>query len=234
MKNVMENRALVRMHPFLKALTVLLVVLAGLWTVYSSPLSAYLHNLNLFRQRLNEFGWMAPLVFTVLITLLASFGFSRLLLSVAAGVLFGFYRGLASAMAGTLAGAYILFLFARWAGRDAILRRWPRVNEISHLFNRFGLPVVLALRLTPVSGLAVNCALAVMPVSHRDFLVGSFLGFLPAAIPCVLAGSGAMHESHATAYVLIAAAMLLLAVVWYFTARYVLKLREASNQEPLL
>lgn len=231
MTDVPGPRPLIRIHPFVKAGVALLVVLAGLWIVYSSPLVAYVQNLNLFRQRLNDFGWMAPLVFVAITALLAACGFSRLLLSAAAGVLFGFYRGLLWSMAGTLAGAYLLFIFARWAGRDAILRRWPRVNEISLLFKKFGIPAVFALRQAPVSGLVINSTLAVTPVSHSDFLMGSLIGFLPAAVPCVLAGSGAMHESHVAGYAMIAFSMILLGVVWYFTAFYVRKLRAAARQE---
>lgn len=231
MTDVLDTRPPIRNHPFVKAGVVLLVAVTGLWIVYSSPLVEYFQNLNLFRQRLNEFGWLAPLAFVAIAALLAACGFSRLLLSAAAGLLFGFSRGLLWSMAGTMAGAYLLFVFARWAGRDAILKRWPRVNEVGRLFEKFGIPAVFALRQAPVSGLLINTALAVMPVSHRDFLTGSLLGFLPAAIPCVLAGSGAMHESRAAAYALVSVAMLMLAVVWYFTARYVRTMSASSGRE---
>ncbi|MDD3603845.1 MAG: VTT domain-containing protein [Kiritimatiellae bacterium] len=226
-----EQKPLIRSRPFLKAGAALVVVAAGMWIIYSSPLVDYFQNLALFRQRLNDFGWMAPLVFVGLSALLASVGFSRLLLSAAAGVLFGFYRGLLYALAGTLFGAYAMFLIARWIGRDAILRRWPRVGEVGHLFEKFSIPAIFALRQAPVSGLLINPALAVMPVKHGAFLIGTLLGFLPGAVPCVLAGSGAMHESHAAGYGLIAAAMLMLGGVWYFSALYIRKFRMAAKRE---
>ena len=161
MTEAFDQRPLIRNHPFVKAGVVLLVVAIGLWVVYSSPLVAYFHNLKFFRQRLNEFGWLAPVVFVAITALLSAFGFSRLLLSAAAGVLFGFYRGLFCALAGTLLGAYLMFIFSRWMGRDAILRRWPRVGEVVHLFEKFSIAAIFALRQTPVSGLLINPALAV-------------------------------------------------------------------------
>lgn len=118
-------------------------------------------------------------------------GTPRLPLAAAAGLLLGLPVGLAASILGSLAGAWGDFAIARRAaGRpcgpadivrpdDSLLRR----------LRCHGPFAVALLRLAPLPGAAINLLLAVTPCTTRDFLLGSVLGFLPEAVPAVLAGA---------------------------------------------
>jgi uncharacterized membrane protein YdjX (TVP38/TMEM64 family) len=52
---------------------------------------------------------------------------------------------------------------------------------------------VLIVRQLPLAGLYNDILLAWSPVSHRDFWIGSFIGFLPLGVTASLIGAGAIQ-----------------------------------------
>jgi len=78
-----------------------------------------------------------------------------------------------------------------WSGRDFILRTWPRLSRYTRFSRKNGMISVLLIRQLPITGFYVNLLLGLMPLKHVDFLLGSFIGILPAAVPATLVGSGA-------------------------------------------
>lgn len=169
---------------------------------------------------LRGFGWAAPLVFVVSVACLVSVGVPRLLLCPIAGMAFGFWPGLAWVQIGTLLGYYVTFLFVHWAGRDFVVRTWPRLERYTRFTRKNGMISVLLIRQLPVTGFYVNLVLGLMPLRHADFLLGSLVGLLPAAVPATLLGAGTVHfssgESRFYGVLIIGAA----AALWVLLARF--------------
>lgn len=158
--------------------------------VYFTPLKAWLAQGQLIKDQLAWFGLAAPLVFTAASALLTAIGLPRLLLCSLAGMAFGFGWGLAWAQLGTVLGSYATFLFVRWRGRDYALSHFPRLRSFSQSLESRGLLSVVLIRQLPVSGFYNSVFLGLAPVGHGDFLLGSFLGFLPLGVTACLLGAG--------------------------------------------
>jgi len=211
--------------PLIKAVIVLVVLVTALVAVYSSPLVSYLKQMTAIQGQLAELGWAAPLIFMLATAVLVAVGVPRLPLCTIGGVVFGFWTGLFLSQAGNLIGAYGTFIFVRWGGRDFVIRKWPKVDRLSHIFRRMGIPAVIAARQLPVGGVLINAVLGVTPVKHRDFVIGTILGNLPEAIPFTLFGSGAIYASRVKGIACIVFAVAMLAIIWYMAAKHAQKMK---------
>jgi uncharacterized membrane protein YdjX (TVP38/TMEM64 family) len=173
------------------------VIVLLLAIVYLSPLREYLGRAAEVKRHIQALGVLAPLAVTGGVALLVALGFSRLLLCVLAGMALGFWSGLLWAQLGTLMGNYLLFLAVRHGGRawaERRLAKWPRLHD---LVRNEGLAGVILARQLPVPGLVINLACGLLPVRHRDFLLGTAIGQLPEAVPCTLIGAGVLKASPA-------------------------------------
>ncbi len=173
-------------------------------------------------------GWAAEFAFTGVMAVLVAVGVPRLALWSLAGVTFGLGRGILFSEIATLVGSYITFCFVRWAGRDAIHRRWPALERYSRRLGRGGWAAVVLARFAPIGGVVVNAALGLSPVGHLQFLLGSAIGFLPEGVPATLLGAGGRKMwqgllTRSIAYVL--GGLVLLAAGTYL----VLKLRRRAG-----
>lgn len=136
-------------------------------------------------------GWVAPEAFAVVTAVVVAIGMPRLLLCTMGGVIFGFAEGLLWSMIGTLLGSYLTFVVVRWAGRDWAISRWPSLRRLAEKVSREkGLVTVILIRQIPIGGLYNTALLAMTGVNRRDFFLGSFVGFLPGAVPAVMVGAG--------------------------------------------
>lgn len=165
--------------------------------IYFTPVLGWLAERQALQAELAAFGWAAPLVFIGLSALLSAVGAPRLLLCSLAGAAFGWAEGLLWSQAGTLLGAYLTFLAVRCSGREPILRRYPRLDRFTGRIAGRGLVAVLLLRQLPMNGFYNNLLLGLSPVTHRHFLLGSLLGYLPLGITAVLIGAGLMQSGTA-------------------------------------
>ncbi len=168
---------------------------AAVFLVHLTPLCDLVKEWRTPQPKLAQYGWAGPLVFIGLSALLIAVGFPRLVLCSIAGLAFGFVRGLIWSEIATVVGSYAMFCFVRWAGREMVLLRWPWLNRYAQALGKGAWSTVLISRLLPISGLLVNATLALTTVRHRDFLLASAIGFLPEAIPAVLAGAGIGQNS---------------------------------------
>jgi uncharacterized membrane protein YdjX (TVP38/TMEM64 family) len=158
--------------------------------IYLTPLKTWLAQGEIIKTQLSLFGLAAPLVFIAAAALLTAIGVPRLLLCSLGGIAFGFAWGLAWTQLGTVLGSYVTFLFVRWRGRDYVLNHFPRLRKFSQRLESRGLMAVILIRQLPLNGFYNNVFLGLTPVSHSDFLVGSFLGFLPLGVTACLLGAG--------------------------------------------
>ena len=168
-------------------LLIALLLLLPLWI--GSDAAAWLaRRAPLWRAPLGRLGTVPAFSLVTLATAAAvAVGLPRLPLSTAAGFLLGLPLGLAANLLGTLAGAWAEFALARKTTRHP--PAGPQDSALLRRLRRHPVLAIALLRLAPLPGAALNLALALAPCSSLDFLLGSALGFLPAALPAVLVGA---------------------------------------------
>ncbi len=194
----------------------ILAVGAGvlLTVVYFSPLRHYLGHLREASEQVRSFGPLAPVVLAAAVAVLVGCGFPRLVFCVIAGMALGFWSGLLWAQLGTLAGNYALFLLVRSGARDWAQRVLHKRAALHRAIRQRGMLGVVVARQLPLPGLVINLACALLPIRHRDFLLGTAIGQLPQAIPCTLIGAGALQASFGRSIGLIGLAVALSVVAW--------------------
>ena len=198
-----------------KPVIMLAVVLAAFVVVSLTPARRYLGNIQGIKYWLLSLGWVGPAAWMGIVFGLVAAGMPRLLFCPIGGLAFGFWLGLLWTQVATLAGYYVLFLFVRWSGRDFVLRHWPRVGRFkTHFIGHSAALLVFAVRQLPISGLIINCFLALSPIRHRHFLLGTALGILPEAIPFTLIASGMvkLNGRNTPVYIVAAVGILILVI----------------------
>lgn len=115
-----------------------------------------------------------------------------LVLTLAGGLLFGWLVGGLAAVAGATVGATLVFLVARSAFGDALAARaGPALARIQEGFRDNALAYLLFLRLVPVFPFfLVNLAPALAGVPLPTYVLGTFLGIIPATFAFASAGAG--------------------------------------------
>ena len=201
-----------RLFSFWKLAVFVLVVAAVLIIVQFTPLKEQLKNVQALKGWLDGAGAWAPALSMLAATALVAMGVPRLMLCGIAGLLFGFVQGFALMQLATLASAYITFLFVRWTGVHWAARQVARHPFAKALLDKHTPMSVFLVRQLPIHGLALNVLLGATSVSHRDFLIGSFFGFLPLATVATLVGSGIGKASPVLAWVQIGLALVCAAI----------------------
>lgn len=108
------------------------------------------------------------------------------------GYAFGFVLGTVLALVATLLGSVSVFYYARFMGREFLVRRFPgQTKRLDEMLAGNPLVAALILRLFPLSnGLAVNIGAGVSGVKAVPFFAGSLLGYLPQTVIFTLLGGG--------------------------------------------
>jgi uncharacterized membrane protein YdjX (TVP38/TMEM64 family) len=114
------------------------------------------------------------------------------LLTIVAGFLFGVVVGAAASVVGATIGATLIFLVARTALGEPLLKRaGRRANELAHGFRKNAFSYLLFLRLVPAFPFfLVNLVPAMAGVRLLPFVAATALGVIPAALVYALAGTG--------------------------------------------
>ncbi len=117
-------------------------------------------------------------------------------LTLAAGAIFGVGYGSVLVSIGSTLGATAAFFAGRTVARDA----WPRFVAVDRAVESRGFLVVLLTRLSPLFPFfLLNYAYGVTAARPRDYVLGSWLGMMPATVAYVYAGSLAADVSQALA-----------------------------------
>ena len=113
-------------------------------------------------------------------------------MTLAGGLLFGWQVGAPATVIGATLGATALFLVARSSfGETLAERAGPAIAKLKAGFQDNALSYMLFLRLVPVFPfVVVNLASAVLGVPLRTYVLGTFLGIIPATIAYSVAGAG--------------------------------------------
>jgi uncharacterized membrane protein YdjX (TVP38/TMEM64 family) len=160
---------------------------------------------------IREIGPMAPLVYLAGTTVLVALGAPRLVLTAIGALSFGCAWGLVLGLAGSLLGNAAVFFILRAAGRAKMPRK---ADRLARILEDGGIPAVVLVRLVPLHGAVLNMALAAAPVKAGDYMVGSFIGMTPYAIPAALAGTAATGRSPAESFGYAVPAVLISLLLW--------------------
>jgi uncharacterized membrane protein YdjX (TVP38/TMEM64 family) len=169
------------------------VLLAALATAaLLLPVREWLAAVLAWTQSHRELAW---LTYVLLYVLACVFLLPGLILTVAAGVLFGLPAGIALASLGSVLGATAAFLVGRTLAREwvsARIKGWPRFRALDKALGARGFWIVLLTRLSPLFPFnLLNYAYGITAVRPREYVVGSWIGMLPATALYVYAGSAA-------------------------------------------
>jgi uncharacterized membrane protein YdjX (TVP38/TMEM64 family) len=131
--------------------------------------------------------YMAAYIALVSLSLPGSF-----LLTMTGGILFGLVVGTIAAVAAATTGAIVIFLIARSAfGEHLVRRAGPRVARLAAGFRANAFHYLLFLRLMPIVPFwLVNLAAAVLGVPLALFASATAVGIIPAAIAYSFIGVG--------------------------------------------
>jgi uncharacterized membrane protein YdjX (TVP38/TMEM64 family) len=113
-------------------------------------------------------------------------------LTIAGGLLFGVIAGSAAVVVGATVGATIIFLIARSAFSEYVVRRaGPRLGKIVNGFCADAFSYLLFLRLVPVFPFfLVNLAPALVGVRVGTFVAATAIGIIPATLVFTSVGAG--------------------------------------------
>lgn len=114
------------------------------------------------------------------------------LMTIVGGFLFGAYWGAFYAVLGATVGATLLFLAARTAlGAFLAAKAGPFLHKMEAGFKENALSYLFVLRLVPLFPFwLVNLVPALLNVSLRVYLIGTFFGIMPGGFVFALVGSG--------------------------------------------
>lgn len=116
-------------------------------------------------------------------------------LTLAGGFLFGIFAGTLYVVIGATIGATLLFLAVKTAlGAWLAKRASGWVSKLEAGFQKNAFNYLLTLRLIPLFPFwLVNIVPALLNMSLRTFIMGTFLGIIPGSLVYVLVGNGLGH-----------------------------------------
>jgi uncharacterized membrane protein YdjX (TVP38/TMEM64 family) len=184
--------AMRRYGPLAIVLGVTLLLLAGGWH-NELTLENIVAQRDQFHDMLAAHEVLAVFVYILAYTLIVALSLPcAVILTLAGGLLFGWLVGGLAAVAGATAGATILFVVARTAiGENMNERAAPWLTKLRQGFKDEALSYMLFLRLVPAFPFwLVNIAPAILGVPLRTYVLGTFLGIIPATFAFATVGAG--------------------------------------------
>lgn len=176
-------------HTILRLLLAAFVALLA-WQIYDK---VNIPSCLTLQEEVRKLGAWGPVIL-VLIYILGTVSFvPGTLLTLLAGSMFGFWLGTAVVIVGLSLGSYLAFLMGRYLLRDP-LSQWMQnqtwTGRLKSGLEETGLRFIIVARLVPLFPFnAFNLACGVLPLSGKDYLLGSFIGMLPGTMAYVYAGA---------------------------------------------
>jgi uncharacterized membrane protein YdjX (TVP38/TMEM64 family) len=135
---------------------------------------------------------LAPMAFIAAYAGLTALSFPAAeLLTLSGGFLFGRWLGTVYAVIGATIGATIVFLAARAGLAGIVMRAGPAAQRLTAGFRRNALSYLLVLRLVPLFPFwLMNLAAGATDLPPRTYVVGTFVGIIPAAFIYASLGEG--------------------------------------------
>jgi len=193
------TRSAGRERPWLRRLAPVAVVIVVMAVVFAMGWHRFLSLETLVRHRAAiesfvaaRFGLAVATFVAIYVTAVALSIPGASILTITGGVLFGWLVGGFAAIFAATTGATIVFLIARGACGEAILRRaGPLACKLAQGFREDAFHYLLFLRLVPVFPFwLVNLAPAVVGVRLATFVLATALGIIPGTFAFALVGGG--------------------------------------------
>lgn len=175
------------------------VLVAGLILFFAFDLHHYITLETLKAQRewlsrqVTENAVLTAAVYILVYVVIAAFSLPiATLATITGGFLFGLVGGTAYSVVGATLGATILFVAAKTAFYDLLhAKAGAAVHKMEEGFREDALSYMLVLRLVPLFPFfVVNIVPALLGVSLRVFVIGTFFGIIPGAIVYTSVGNG--------------------------------------------
>lgn len=146
-----------------------------------------------FIETARALGPRGPLLLAVVYIPACLFFVPGMILALTAGYLFGVTIGTVAVSVGSTLGATAAFIAGRTLGRDLVeagISQNPERMKIDRALTEHGFKVVLMIRLSPLVPFNVfNYLFGLSGISLRDYVIGSWLGMIPATVMYVYLGT---------------------------------------------
>lgn len=222
-------------NPQPKQNKVLRIVLAA-GIILLSVLLFFLLPAEELREMIQASGSFGPVVYILLFALLPIAFFPVPVLAVSAGLAFGFWAGSLYTLIGASINCILMFLMARYIGRDAV-QKWVEKKlspSMKRHFDRQGdkelFFLIFLSRLIPLIPYnVINYGAGLTSISFSSYLLASIIGIIPGTLVFLNLGdkSTALNSFEFAIAVIL---MLLLIVISTLLARYVKK-RESKHDD---
>jgi len=152
------------------------------------------------RNYIEDFGYLAPLIYIVCFTILPIAFFPVPVLALAAGLLFGFLPGTIYTLIGATLNSAIMFLMAKVLAKDAVTnllqRKLPK-KWSSFLFDldeKRGFGIIFILRLIPAMPYnLINYGAGLTTIKFSSYMLATILGILPGTLVFLSIGNQALN-----------------------------------------
>lgn len=170
---------------------VLFVVLGLALALLGSPPTEWVRAQRL-GTAIQSLGFVGVLVFMFVCALATSVGLPRQLFAFAAGFAFGVFKGVLLSSCGAIAGCAITFICSRYWLRERVQRRYPKaIDGLNQLLEKDVFLKIIVLRIQPFgTNLITNLSAGVTHIPAKQFLLSSWIGYLPQMLVFSLLGSG--------------------------------------------
>ena len=167
-----------RKNAVMKAIILLLFIVAAIFLVRFTPIKNYLTAEALGRF-LESAGFWAPIIFIFIYAAGVCFFLPGTLLTGLGGAIFGAYWGFLYVWIGAMMGASAAFFIGRTLGRDfAASLIGNKLKKYDDAIERNGFATVLYLRLVYFPFTPMNFGMGLTKVRFRDYVVGTGLGII--------------------------------------------------------
>ncbi len=193
----MSNNGKSALRPFFKGLTMLALLGATVWLMRSLGLSEMLKDAAWFNEHVLGSGPLSIVIFLIVATLATALGLPRQVISFLGGMAFGVGFGTLLATVGTGLGCLACTAYARFTGRDFVVRTFgSKLEKMDQLLTVSPFQMALTIRLLPVgSNLLTNLAAGISSIPIWPFVIGSTVGYIPQNLVFALFGGGMNAES---------------------------------------
>jgi uncharacterized membrane protein YdjX (TVP38/TMEM64 family) len=205
----LKKKEIIQMAGFSALLLVFLWYSRGFWEIRPHDI----------RDWIMPFGWGAPVVFIILLTVRPVVLIPTTIFSIAAGLAFGPYIGLLITLAGALGGASVAYGASSLLGVRLWKKSSPKLTVIRDKMAENGFFYILMLRLVPFLNFDLVSYLAgAAKVRFLPYIAATAIGIIPGTIGFVFFGSGLSGEDRGHLYVAVCM-FIILSLLVFFTRK---------------
>lgn len=191
----------------------LLLILVIIYFIFFKGLTA-----ETLREYIQDFGYLAPIIYILAFTLLPIAFFPVPVLALAGGLLFGFTYGTIYTIIGATLNSGIMFLMAKILAKDAVTEllqkklpeKWSKF--LLEMDEKQGFRVIFILRLIPAMPYnVINYGAGLTSIKFSNYMIATILGILPGTLVFLNIGNKAI-DIHDPAFIISIVFLILLTI----------------------